>query len=334
MTAIAGDNGSLNSGTPSPVIVDPDGRVSFTFDASTNYHIATIIGCGIDYSNSSNGVVSYSAETEPITVDCTVNASFALNRYTVTATVGDNGSLNLGTPSPVIVDSGGTVNFTFDASTNYHIATIIGCGVDYSNSNNGVVSNSAETEPVTADCAIKATFAINMYSVTSSVSGGNGSIDPEGSQDVTYGDTRQFSLSAGAGYHPEQVSGTCGGILSANTFTTNTVSFDCTVIASFANQYMLSVLFTGPGSGTVTSDPAGITNCAMGCNAAFLAGTDVTLTAVADGRSKFTGWSGDGCIGDDEQCTITLDQAREITATFDNGFLWNLFLPAIMGDRE
>ncbi len=78
--------------------------------------------------------------------------------------------------------------------------------------------------------------------------------------------------------------------------------------------YPLIVTKSGTGSGTVTSNPAGI-NCGATCNADFDAGTNVTLTAVATAGSTFTGWSGEGCSGTDT-CVVSTTQARYVTATF------------------
>jgi hypothetical protein len=44
-------------------------------------------------------------------------------------------------------------------------------------------------------------------------------------------------------------------------------------------------------------------------------GTVVNLTAAADIGSTFTGWSGEGCAGTGI-CTVTMTQARGVTATF------------------
>jgi uncharacterized repeat protein (TIGR02543 family) len=70
----------------------------------------------------------------------------------------------------------------------------------------------------------------------------------------------------------------------------------------------------GSGSGTVTSSPAGI-DCGATCAASFPNGTMVTLTATPDAGSTFTGWIGD-CTGTGP-CTVTMDQDRAVTASFD-----------------
>jgi hypothetical protein len=75
----------------------------------------------------------------------------------------------------------------------------------------------------------------------------------------------------------------------------------------------LSVSVTGSGSGAVTSQPAGI-SCGVTCSAAYATGTPVTLTAATGAGSTFGGWSG-ACSGS-ATCTVSMTQARAVTATF------------------
>ena len=80
-------------------------------------------------------------------------------------------------------------------------------------------------------------------------------------------------------------------------------------------EYTLNVVVGGDG--TVTSTPAGI-NCNTAenadCSEVYIAGTAVTLIAQADDGAVFDGWSGD-CTGTDT-CTVTMDTAKNVTATF------------------
>lgn len=75
----------------------------------------------------------------------------------------------------------------------------------------------------------------------------------------------------------------------------------------------LSVVKTGGGSGTVSSAPAGII-CGVSCEAVFEEGTAITLTAVTDSGSEFTGWSG-ACSGTGP-CTFALGERAEVVANF------------------
>jgi len=70
------------------------------------------------------------------------------------------------------------------------------------------------------------------------------------------------------------------------------------------------------GLGLVSSNPAGI-RCGSDCTELYAAGTVVTLTARAGRGSAFTGWSG-ACTGSGT-CTVTMDAAKTVTATFGSG---------------
>jgi hypothetical protein len=76
----------------------------------------------------------------------------------------------------------------------------------------------------------------------------------------------------------------------------------------------LTVSKTGTGSGTVTSNPAGI-NCGLDCSETYAYNTAITLTAIPNTGSTFTGWSGGGCSGTGT-CTVTMAAATTVTATF------------------
>ena len=67
------------------------------------------------------------------------------------------------------------------------------------------------------------------------------------------------------------------------------------------------------GSGTVTSKPPGI-NCGSDCREDYPSGTQVTLTASPAANSAFAGWSG-ACTGTGA-CKLTMDAAKDVTATF------------------
>jgi hypothetical protein len=87
------------------------------------------------------------------------------------------------------------------------------------------------------------------------------------------------------------------------------------VTATFnLERFALNVATTGTGSGTVTSSPAGI-SCETVCSPMFDFGTVVTLTASATTGSTFDGWTGAGCAGTGT-CTVTMNQAQSVTATF------------------
>jgi List-Bact-rpt repeat protein len=79
-------------------------------------------------------------------------------------------------------------------------------------------------------------------------------------------------------------------------------------MATFKQEVALTVTAAGDGAGTVRPVAAGTT-------AVFDWGTTVPLTATAAAGSRFTGWSGD-CRGSALTCSVTMTQARSVTATF------------------
>lgn len=77
----------------------------------------------------------------------------------------------------------------------------------------------------------------------------------------------------------------------------------------------LTITREGAGSGTVTSQPAGIA-CGAACSADFPSGTAVTLTAAAASGSTFSGWGG-ACAGSTANvCTVSLTASATVAATF------------------
>ncbi|MCU7373298.1 hypothetical protein PEC18_21345 [Paucibacter sp. O1-1] len=89
-----------------------------------------------------------------------------------------------------------------------------------------------------------------------------------------------------------------------------------TVSATFAPQpvssFTLAVAVTG--NGKVSSQPAGI-DCGSTCSANYAAATSVVLTAApAQGQTLQT-WGG-ACSGTSAACTVTMSEARNVSATF------------------
>jgi hypothetical protein len=80
-------------------------------------------------------------------------------------------------------------------------------------------------------------------------------------------------------------------------------------------RFTLTVAKVGTGTGYVGG--AGGIDCGPTCAVTLQEGSTVTLLAVADDGSRFTGWSGGGCSGTD-MCTATVAADLQLTATFDH----------------
>jgi len=85
--------------------------------------------------------------------------------------------------------------------------------------------------------------------------------------------------------------------------------------------YALSVILSGTGTGQVM-DTAGIywINCTNSnttrCKLDYAANSQVTLKASPDSGSSFASWSG-ACSGTNTTCTVTMNSAKNVTATFN-----------------
>ncbi|MCP4700654.1 MAG: Ig-like domain repeat protein [Gammaproteobacteria bacterium] len=83
-------------------------------------------------------------------------------------------------------------------------------------------------------------------------------------------------------------------------------------ISGFTTIRQVNLDVSVTGSGSVTSEPAGI-DCGAACTAAYDENTAVTLTAVADAGWKFDAWSGDADCVDG---SVTLDEDKQCVAVF------------------
>ena len=125
------------------------------------------------------------------------------------------------------------------------------------------------------------------------------------------GDTIQLTASPSPGYALVAWGGACAYAGNAPTCMMTTTGSQ-TATATFS--YRLKVTVDGAVPGHVTSSPAGI-DCPGTCVAPFAPGSTVTLTASTGQWSGVT-WSGD-CSGTDPLgCSVLMDQARDVTATF------------------
>ena len=104
-------------------------------------------------------------------------------------------------------------------------------------------------------------------------------------------------------------SGSCSGTSAC----TVAMTADRSVSATFNPGEQLSVTMSGSGSGTVTSNPPGI-SCPTTCSAVFPQNSQVTLTETPGSDAVFSFWSG-ACTGA-ANCDVTLSTADSVTADF------------------
>ena len=182
-----------------------------------------------------------------------------------------------------------------------------------------------------ADETVIVTFtavtAVPMSTLTVQKNGsGNGTVtsSPSGINcgntcraDFPTGDTVRLTADPGGGSNFVEWTGACSGSGSC----TVTMSTDQTVSARFdpAPQFVrLTVNKSGQGRGTVT-DNTGAIVCGSVCQAMYLQGTEITLTATPDPGSTFNEWRMGPCNNQTGQCVLTMDRDRTVEANFRDG---------------
>ncbi|HRJ91946.1 MAG TPA: PKD domain-containing protein, partial [Candidatus Thiothrix moscowensis] len=176
--------------------------------AGTSVHLVAAGTCTIRASQAGNSTYNAAAD---------VDRSFTVSPVAVNGSCGNDNDATL-TSQPTNLCTVGTASSVTTGNSSYNWS----CTGLYSGS--------------TANCS-----ATRHYSVTSSVNGGNGTISA--SQTVAYQATPSFTLTPNSGYVAGSVTGTCGGTLSGNTFTTNAVTAGCTVVASFVAKSNQTITF-------------------------------------------------------------------------------------------
>jgi hypothetical protein len=237
--------------------------------------------------------------TKAITANCTVIAKFAQGTYSVTSSVSGTGGTI--TPATASVKGTATTSFTLKPSAGYVSSAVGGtCG--------GTLSgNTFKTTPITANCTVIAAFVPGTYTVTPSVSGSGGSIGPATATSVKGTVTTAFTLTPIAGYVASSVSGTCGGTLSGNTYTTKAITANCTVIAKFAQgTYSMTSSVSGTG-GTITPATASVKGTAT---------TSLTLKPSAGYVSSSVGGTCGGTLNGNTFKTTPITANCTVIATF------------------
>src|SRR5262249_6415642 len=85
------------------------------------------------------------------------------------------------------------------------------------------------------------------------------------------------------------------------------------------------------GSGRISSNPAGITNCIGSCTRKYTEGQSITLTATPISGYRFERWSND-CSGTQPTTMVTISQQKTCTAIFTSSWArWPMPNPPITG---
>lgn len=141
-TVTAGQ-GAITPATPQ--LVEQGESASFTLDAASGWQLAGVAGtCG-------GTLVGNVYTTAPVVADCSVEAAFAIDTYTVMAEV-PNGHGSI-VPPLQTVEHGASASFALSADPGYQIDSVSGCAGNLS-------GTTYVTGPISADCTVSASFRV------------------------------------------------------------------------------------------------------------------------------------------------------------------------------
>jgi subtilisin family serine protease len=182
--ASAGVGGTI-SPTGELVVAHGDSQ-TYAVTADAGYHIADVVVDGV-----SQGAVD-AWVFEGVSTNHQIEAFFAINTYTITATAGAGGTIS--PTGEQVVAHGDSQTYAITADAGYHIANVVVDGMSQ-----GAVE-SWVFEGVSTNHQIDAFFAINTYTITATA-GAGGTISPTGEQVVAHGDSHTYAITADTGYH-------------------------------------------------------------------------------------------------------------------------------------
>lgn len=293
---------------------------------------------GSSFTGFTGGGCSGPGTTCDVTVDDakTVTATFTDANPALTVSKAGSGARKAGTGAGTVTSAPAGIDCGLDCGEEYATGTEVtltaapAAGSTFDGFTGGGCSGTGSTCTVTVDAAMTVTaiFSGPLLTVTKTGSGvGTVTSLPFGvscgtdcsedyAADTMVTLTASVSTSTVAGATGSTFGGFSGGGCTG-TATTCTVTMDAakTVTATFVDYPTLTVTKTGTGTGTVTSAPAGL-SCGATCTRDFPIDSAVTLTAAPAAGSAFTGFTGCATTPTATTCTVTMDQAKTVTARF------------------
>jgi len=259
--------------------ISPSGNVKATYGSSQSFNISPNVGYSIldvKIDGVSKGNIS-SYIFSNVIADHTIKASFSTNTFTITANAENGG--NISPSGNIKVAHGLSQTFSISPNTGYSILDVKVDGVSKGNISSYTFSN------VTTDHAIKASFSINIFTITATAES-NGNISPSGNVKIAYGLSQTFSISSNVGYSvlDVKVDGVSKGNISSYTF--GNVITDHTIKASFSTS-TFTITAIAESDGNIS--PSGNIKVTYGLSQSFNISSNVgysILDVRVDGVSK------------------------------------------------
>lgn len=276
----------------SPVSVSHGGTTNFTITPDLNHHIADVQVDGVPVGVTNGWTFSN------VTTTHTINASFAIDMYSITASAGSNGTI-----SPLGVVSlpyGGGTNFVITPDLNYYVTDVLVDLVSVGPVTNYIFS------AISSNHTIDAAFD-DRYSLT--VSSLHGTAVPTGFGMYKYGTNISCSL-INSPFVDGNTQYVCLGWVGtgsvpatgAGTNVVVTVTNTSTLMWTWTTNYWLNAV-AGPDGAIDVSDQW------------VVRGSNVTINATASNHYHFVNWTGT-ITSTNNPLVLSMGQAHSVTANF------------------
>jgi len=234
--------GGHGSATPSTQTINYNESATITLTPEAHYHLATLT----DNGNPVTPLPSGSYVISNVAAAHTVVATYAIDTYTVSASV--TGGHGTATPATQTINYNNSATVTLTPEAHYHLATL----TDNGNPVTPLPTGSYVISNVAAAHTVVATYAIDAYTVSASVTGGHGTATP-GTQPINYGESATITLTPEAHYHLATLTDNGNPVtpLPTGSYVISNVAAAHTVVATYAiDTYQVNASVTG-GHGTV-----------------------------------------------------------------------------------
>jgi len=255
--ATAGPNGSI---TPSGIvsIIHGDNQ-TFSITPNTNYHVDSLFVDGV-HVDSTTSYTFYN-----VTDNHTINATFAIDQFTITANASAGGTIS---PSgAVTVNYGSDQKFTITPNSGYHFVDLFVDSVHVDSTTSYTFYN------VTTNHTIYAVFDIDKHIIMAGTSSG-GSITPSGAVLVNHGSDQTFVITPDPGYHFVDLFVDSVHVDSTVSYTFYNVTTNHSIYAIFdINTYTITASASAGGtispSGTVSVNHGGSQQFLIAANTGY-----------------------------------------------------------------
>lgn len=277
-TSVTGSGSIMPSGT---VEVNEGNNQLFSIIPDANHQISDIKVNG----SSIGAVTEY--EFTNVTSDQSIEAIFEPITHSITATSGDNGSID--PEGAVMVNQGDDQAFAFTPDEGYEVDDVVIDG-----NPQGAISSYTFSN-VNANHSISVSFKIKTYQITASVTG-NGSINPQGPVTVNHGANQFFTFTPDANHEiaDVRVNGSSLGAVSSYEF--QNVTSDQSLSVVFEPVSYTIVASAGPNgsinpNGSVAVDHGSDQSFTFAANEGYEI-NDVLVDGVSQGALSSYTFSG------------------------------------------